>query len=525
MRLSSSLLLRPGRRLLGRLRLASQAGLLAGLVLLLAASAAVPGLPGALAPALAGLATYLLACWTTLLRDGLDGLDGALRALHAGDLSRSADTSGHDELAALQRRVEQVTRRYSAVVATVRSEAQLVAMSGEQFTRHAGGMADDTNRQASSLEQTSASVAQIAETVKRNADAVQAADALAGQVRASAEDGLKVVTSAVESMQGLEQRALQMTEIIGVIDGIAFQTNILALNAAVEAARAGEQGRGFAVVAGEVRSLAQRSAQAAAEVKKLIDGSSHDIHAGVQRIRASTQALDSVVSGIREVAQTLRGVAGSSAQQNDGLQEIAAAVREIDTLTQRHAQTVEVTLQAAERLGEQSRQISATVTDMRLRQGCADEARALVEKVVEHARRHGRQATVSAVHDPKGPFRDRDMFIILMDGRNYFRAFGADPGKADKPAVAAPGVDIDDLCARTHAAARAGGGWVDFRSMHPTTGAVVEKLGYCLPVDDDWVALCSINRTDGAAGQPAPARAAPAGGRAASTPAAMPAAA
>ncbi|WP_127996800.1 methyl-accepting chemotaxis protein [Piscinibacter defluvii] len=494
MRLSSpsSLLLRPGCRLLGRLHLAGQFAVFAALLVPLGV-----GLPGGLAAVLAALAAYLLLCWYSLLRGGLDGLARALQALHAGDLTRRAEASGTDELAALQRRVEQLTRRWSAVVATVRSEAQLVAMSGEQFSRHAGAMSDDTHRQAGSLQQTSASVGEIAGAVQRNAQAVQEADTLAGRVRGSAEQGLSVVTSAVESMQGLEQRARQMTEIIGVIDGIAFQTNILALNAAVEAARAGEQGRGFAVVAGEVRSLAQRSAQAAAEVKKLIDGSSNDIHAGVQRIRASTQALDSVVSGIREVAETLRGVAASSRQQNDGLQQVAVAVAEIDTLTQRQAQTVEATVQAAERLREQSHEIAASVADLRLRQGCADEARALVEKVVAYTRAHGRQAAVAAVHDPTGPFRDRDMFIILMDSRNHFRAFGVDPSKADKPAVAAPGVDIADLCARTHAAARAGGGWVGFRSMHPATGAVVEKLGYALAVDDDWVALCSINRTDG----------------------------
>jgi hypothetical protein len=274
----------------------------------------------------------------------------------------------------------------------------------------------------------------------------------------------------------------------------------------VEAARAGEQGRGFAVVAGEVRTLAQRSAQAAAEVKRLIDGSGSEIHAGVERIRASTQAFDSVVNGIREVAQTLRDVSASSAQQSHGLQEIAAAVADIDNLTQRHAQTVETTVNAAERLREQSREIAAAVVDMRLRQGCADEARAMVEKVVAHLRTHGKAATIGAIHDPKGPFRDRDMFVLLLDRQNYFRAFGIDPSKADKPAVAAPGVDIKALCAQTHAAAAAGGGWIAFRSMHPVTGAVVEKLGYALPAGDDWVALCSINRSDDGS-QPAARRA------------------
>ena len=235
-------LFQPGCRLLMLLRLPGQFALFATLVLLQAAAWQAAAAPRWLAPALCALAVYLLACGWTLLQRGLHGLAGALDALHAGDLARSVPAAGRDELAQLQRRVEQVTRRFSAVVATVRSEAQLVAMSGEQFSRHASEMSDDTNRQASNLEQTSASVTELAGAVRRNTEAVHAADALAGRVRGSAEDGLRVVTSAVESMQGLEQRARQMTEIIGVIDGIAFQTNILALNAAVEAARAGEQG-------------------------------------------------------------------------------------------------------------------------------------------------------------------------------------------------------------------------------------------------------------------------------------------
>ena len=492
--------LRPGCWLLGRFRLPGRLVLLGGVLLAQGAAwwaaGAEAGAARWIGPAAWLIGSYLLLCWAALLYRGLAGLAATLGALRDGDLTKAASAAGHDEIAALQRELEHVMRRYSAVVATVRSEAQLVAMAGEQLTRQAGEMSDGTNRQASGLEQTSASVTELAGTVKRNAEAVQAADALAGRVRGAAEEGLREVTGAVESMQGMEQRARQMTEIIGVIDGIAFQTNILALNAAVEAARAGDQGRGFAVVAGEVRTLAQRSAQAAAEVKRLIDGSGSEIHASVERIRASTQAFDSVVSGIREVAETLRGVSASSAQQSQGLQEIAAAVSDIDNLTQRHSQTVETTVQAAQRLREQSRQIAAAVVDMRLRQGCADEARAMVEKVVAHLRTHGKAATIAAIHDPKGPFRDRDMFVLLMDGQNYFRAFGIDPSKADKPAVAAPGVDIKALCAQTHAAARAGGGWVAFRSMHPATGAVVEKLGYALPAGDDWVALCSINRSD-----------------------------
>jgi methyl-accepting chemotaxis protein len=498
-----SSLLRPGHWILHRFPLAARLLVLGALLLVQAAALTLLdcGYIGSAAarPVLVAdtlLLAYLGLCMYQSLTTVVRELRSAIHALGAGDLAHQPSIKGDDDLAALQRGVEHAARRFSALVASVRSEAQLVVMAGEGLSRQASEMWERTEQQVSSLRQTAVSVGRVAELVKRNAQTVQDADKLAGKVHGAAEDGSKTVSAAVESMQGLEQRAHQMTEIITVIDSIAFQTNILALNAAVEAARAGEHGRGFAVVAGEVRTLAQRSAQAAAEVKKLIDSSTAEIRDGVQRIRASTQALDNVVGGIRQVANTLGEVSASSAQQSTSLEEIAGAVAHLDELTQRHAQMMDETVRAAQRLHEQSGKISAAVGWMRLRQGCADEARALVEKAVAYIRTHGKQAAVEVIHDPKGPFRDRDMFVIAIDDTNYFRAFGADPSKANKPTEAAPGVNIEELDARIHAAADSGGGWVDFKSMHPVTSAVVEKLAYVLPVDD-WAVLCSINRNDG----------------------------
>ncbi|HET9642203.1 MAG TPA: methyl-accepting chemotaxis protein [Burkholderiaceae bacterium] len=505
MSLTSSLL-RPGHWILHRFPLPARLLVLGGLLLVQAAALILLDSgyiePAAARPFLVAetlLLAYLGVCmYRSLATVGCE-LRSAIQALGAGDLAHQPLIKGDDDLAELQRGVEHAARRFSALVASVRSEAQLVVMAGEGLSRQASEMWDRTAQQVSSLKHTAVSVGRVAESVKRNAQVARDADKLAGQVHGVAEDGSKTVSAAVASMQGLEQRAHQMTEIITVIDSIAFQTNILALNAAVEAARAGEHGRGFAVVAGEVRTLAQRSAQAAAEVKKLIDGSTAEIRDGVQRIRASTQALDNVVGGIRQVANTLGEVSASSAQQSTSLEEIAGAVVHLDELTQRHAQMMDETVRAAQRLHEQSGKISVAAGWMRLRQGCADEARALVEKAVAYIRTHGKQAAVEVIHDPNGPFRDRDMFVIAIDGMNYFRAFGADPSKANKPTEAAPGVNIKELDARIHAAADSGGGWVDFQSMHPVTGAVVEKLAYVLPVDD-WAVLCSINRNDGTAG-------------------------
>ncbi|HEY0820603.1 MAG TPA: methyl-accepting chemotaxis protein, partial [Rhizobacter sp.] len=341
-------------------------------------------------------------------------------------------------------------------------------------------------------------------TVQVNASDAQEADGLAARVRQAAEGGTAIVASAVKSMQGLEQRSGQMTDIIGVINGIAFQTNILALNAAVEAARAGEAGRGFAVVASEVRTLAQRCAQAATEVKTLIEGSAAEVATSMGRIREASRSLESVVQGISQVADKARVISESSAAQRSGLQGMEQSVQSLDGITQSNARMVDSSVKSAERLREQARQLSASVGTMKLRQGCADEARALVERAVSLIGSAGLAAAVGRFHARDGGFVDRDLFIIVLDRKGYFRAFGMDPAKADKPAVAAPGVNIDELNAKTYGAADAGGGWIEFKSLHPQTKLPVDKMAYVMPSGPELVVMCSVNKTDGAA-LPAPA--------------------
>ncbi len=213
-----------------------------------------------------------------------------------------------------------------------------------------------------------------------------------------------------------------------------------------------------------------------------------------------------MVEGISQVADKVRVISASSADQRSGLQGMEREVQSLDGITRSNAEMVDLSVRSAERLREQARMLSASVISMKLRQGCADEAREMVERAVARIERRGPVAAFAQIHDPQGEFRDRDLFIIVMDYQGYFRAFGVDPAKANHPAVAAPGVNVDELNEKTFRCARAGGGWLEFKSWHPVTKLPVDKMAYVLPAGAEYIVMCSINKTDGgAASAPAPA--------------------
>src|SRR5690606_4790070 len=217
---------------------------------------------------------------------------------------------------------------------------------------------------------------------------------------------------AVETVEGIQKRAAQMNEIIGVIDSLAFQTNILALNAAVEAARAGEQGRGFAVVASEVRNLAQRSADSARQIRALIVASREQVETGASQIRAAGQSIAQIVDGVRGVASNMSLISASSAEQSTGLSEISTAVSQLDQITQRNAQMVERAVQQANLLEQRAAHLARAVASFMLQQGTAEEAMALVDKALAHRRQVSRDAFVRDLTDPARGFHDRDMYVF-----------------------------------------------------------------------------------------------------------------
>lgn len=210
-----------------------------------------------------------------------------------------------------------------------------------EASRALGDLSDRTEQQAANLEQTAASVQELSNTVQETSQTVLQVTQRAGNVRDVADQGVATMAEAIASVEAIQSSAKRMDEIVGVIDGLAFQTNILALNAAVEAARAGESGRGFAVVASEVRSLAQRSAESAKEIRQLIGASSAQVTVSVSKIQTAGSSLAQIVSGIRDVAANMSQISTSSAEQSNGLKEITTAIRQLDEITQRNAQMVE----------------------------------------------------------------------------------------------------------------------------------------------------------------------------------------
>ena len=442
----------------------------------------------------AGLVAYICLAFFRTSFGAIRALQRSVQHLAAGDFSRTVRLRGTDELSVVGQSLEAMTDRLSKMVTDIRSNAALVTQAGMRMSADSKSLSERTEAQASSLEQTAVSVHEMTAAVRQSADSAQVADARARRVHSIADTGGAAIGLAVSSMQDIQTSSRRVHEIISVIEGIAFQTNILALNAAVEAARAGEQGRGFAVVAAEVRALAQRSSTSAREIKALISASVQHVDTGVVQIQTASSTFADIVNGIGEVADHMRAISASSAEQSNGLTQIAQAVNHIDEITQQNAQMVESTLHSSLELSERAALLARGVESFRLRQGGADEAHALVTRAVELYHSLG-AAALDRITDPAGGLHDRDMYVFAFDRQGIYRAFAGKPSKVGTAVRDNPGVDGQKLVHDAFEQAGRGGGWVDYDFVNPQTGAVDLKTSYVHPVAQDLILGCGVYKT------------------------------
>jgi len=425
---------------------------------------------------------------------------GALRALHKGALATAQgkldtriDVRGSDELADIGAVMDDMAQRLSAMVADIRSSAVRVGLSGQQVAISGEALAQRNQAQAASLRETTVTVEQLSQAVSGNANAAQALDQLTVRLRDQAEAGGSAMRDTVASMAKLESSSRRVGEIISVIDGIAFQTNILALNAAVEAARAGEAGRGFAVVAAEVRQLALRSSTASAEIRRLISQSGEQVTEVVGRIQQVEGTLGTVVEGVRSVSDQLRGIAQASAQQSAGLTQVSASVGGLDELTRQNGQMVSESSAAADDLVARAAALTDAVGAIRLRQGSADEAQLLVGRALDLVEHKGYEAAARVFRLADGGFRDRDLYIFVTDREGRYHVHGAKPAMEGHRVHELPGIDGDRF-ARESWEATTGTHWVEYDIVNPETGKVQPKASYVVALNDRLLIGCGIYR-------------------------------
>lgn len=297
---------------------------------------------------------------------GLEDVAVVLGAVAEGDLTRSIDADYAGTFGQLKDDANLTVSRLREIVEQIKHATDAINTAAKEIASGNQDLSSRTEEQASSLEETASSMEQLTSTVKQNADNARQASELAGTAQHVAVRGGEVVGQVVETMSAIHQSSSKIADIIGVIDGIAFQTNILALNAAVEAARAGEQGRGFAVVATEVRNLAQRSASAAKEIKGLISDSVDKVQAGNKLVDQAGKTMEEVVSAIKRVARIMGDISAASREQSSGIEQVSLAVSQMDEVTQQNAALVEEAAAAAESLEEQAHNLAQAVSVFRM---------------------------------------------------------------------------------------------------------------------------------------------------------------
>ncbi|WP_027816774.1 methyl-accepting chemotaxis protein [Paraburkholderia bannensis] len=338
-----------------------RADALAGMRSLLTVSLITLVVIAVVAALVVGAATSVSFKRLSSVRDAMDAISAG-----EGDLTQRLPVTGNDEVAQIARSFNGFMDKLRDVMRHIRDASQSVRTASDEIAAGNVDLSGRTESAAASLEETAASMEEITATVAQSANAAQQADITANSASTVASRGGAVISDVVDTMGAIEKASVKIADIIGVIDGIAFQTNILALNAAVEAARAGEQGRGFAVVAGEVRSLAQRSAQAAREIKGLIESTVASVNSGSQLVRRAGETMDEIVANVSNVTTIISEVTNAAGEQTRGIQEVNRAVSQLDEMVQQNAALVEQSTAAAAALRSQAVNLADAVGQFKL---------------------------------------------------------------------------------------------------------------------------------------------------------------
>jgi methyl-accepting chemotaxis protein len=325
-------------------------------------------LSGGVAGALLCLLVLVGTAWLTVraILGSLDEVKSSMRSIADGDLSQPLPASRSDELGSMVDALRDMQIALSGLVRQVRESAENIEVASSEVASGNADLSARTEQAASNLEETASSMEELTSTVSHSADSARQANQLASSAAQVAIRGGEVVSQVVSTMDGITHSSKKIADIISVIDGIAFQTNILALNAAVEAARAGEQGRGFAVVASEVRSLAGRSAEAAKEIKGLIGASVEGVEAGARLVADAGQTMTEIVAAVKRVADIIGEISAATSEQSNGIAQVNSAVNQLDQMTQQNAALVEESTAAAQSLKSQSSQLAQLVGTFKL---------------------------------------------------------------------------------------------------------------------------------------------------------------